>query len=157
MTPLEASSKSEPDPSQSSQQFSQMREEIEMLKRELLRSRPSDEVVFTSDLPALNVESESSIRKYESGARAMLSRGLGGKIRRNTCSQEMSNMIDLVWNLSDERRLMGQWHDVSQVEEEYFLEFLKNAFIKNRMSAESSDTLFSTFAGNLAKNKIYTK
>ena len=79
--------------SQKSSEISQMREELELLRKELKYNRTSEEVVFTSELPPLNVENENSIRKYESGARAMLSRGLGNKIRRNTCSQEMSHMI----------------------------------------------------------------
>jgi hypothetical protein len=135
-----------------------MKEEIENLKRELRaasgNAKSTEEVVFTSELPALNVENEASIRKYEARARAMLSRGLGSRIRRNTCSQEMSAMINLVWNLSEERRQMGPWQDSSKVDEEYFLEFLKNAFIKNKMLAESTDTVFSNFASSLAKNKI---
>jgi hypothetical protein len=59
-----------------------------------------------------------------------------------------------VWNISDERKIMGHWSDTNNVPEEFFLEFLRNTFIKNIMDANSVDTAFAKFSSNLARNKI---
>jgi len=59
----------------------------------------------------------------------------------------------MVWNLSASRKQMGHWYDTERVSEEYFLEFLKNAFIKDMMTGSNED-IFTKFSSDLTKNKI---